>query len=349
MGPVCHIAEMLRAQKKHVSFHTPGHKRAGADITELSYSDNLLSPAGVIAAAERDTAEILGAARTFFLTDGSTSGVFSMIWAAKRAGVRSLAVPVYSHRSVQNACLALGVSIVPVPQQTRAGLPLPPREEEIGAALSRADALLLTSPDYYGYFPPLEGARALCKAREKPLIIDGAHGAHLHFSRMHAGKFADMWVDGAHKSLPALTQGAAVSAASAAWAERLAEGVRIFRTTSPSYPILASVEYAFKYPRNLKTEGLAEALKGRLGAVSNDDWSKIVVPFGARADEAQRALEARGIYPEFNDGNYILFYLSPCTKESELKKLERTLRGIPRGPVAEDAPAGRIPIYSEKA
>ena len=49
----CHIADMLAAQRRrHISFHTPGHKKRGADITELSYSDNLSAPAGVIAAAQ---------------------------------------------------------------------------------------------------------------------------------------------------------------------------------------------------------------------------------------------------------------------------------------------------------
>ena len=43
---VCHIARMLRAQKRHISFHTPGHKRFGADITELDYSDDLSDPTG---------------------------------------------------------------------------------------------------------------------------------------------------------------------------------------------------------------------------------------------------------------------------------------------------------------
>ena len=48
----------------------PGHKARGdfkakfrtadTDVTELSYSDNLLSPSGVIAAAQKDIAEILG-------------------------------------------------------------------------------------------------------------------------------------------------------------------------------------------------------------------------------------------------------------------------------------------------
>ena len=82
----CHIYKMLSAaaKRKHVSFHTPGHKRGAWDITELSFSDNLSCPRGSIAEAQRDIARILGAKQSFILTDGSTSGVMSMAYAAKK-------------------------------------------------------------------------------------------------------------------------------------------------------------------------------------------------------------------------------------------------------------------------
>ena len=341
-----YIQEMLSRQGKHISFHTPGHKRPGLDITELSYSDNLLFPTGVIKAAEEDCADILGAHKSYFLTDGSTCGIFSMLYALKEAGCKKIAVPTHSHRSVENACGVLGLDMVPIKQVITRGIPAQPEEGEMAAALDRADALLLTSPDYYGYFAPLEAARRLCDKLKKPLIIDGAHGSHLHGTPMHAGEFADMWVDGLHKSLPALTQGAVVSAKSENWAEHLGHGVRIFRTTSPSYLILSSIEMAVKYPRNEKIEVLAEEFKRDVGALKNDDWTKIVIPFGAKATKAQAELERRGIYPEFNDGNYLLFYLSPCTRAAHLKKLKRVLKALPRDMVGGNAAEGHIPIYN---
>ncbi len=344
-----HIAEMLSKKRgRHISFHTPGHKRAGGDITELSYSDNLYSPHGAIARAEEDIARLSGAARSFLLTDGSTSGVFSMIYCLKAAGGSALALPAFSHPSAWHACEVMGLKTVPIPQKSAYGLPLPPSEEEVARALGRADALLLTSPDYYGFFPDLAGAKALCTAAGKPLLIDGAHGGHLRFEpALYAGSYADLWVDGVHKSLPAFTQGAVVSAKAENWARLLAEGVRRFRTTSPSYPIMASVEYAVKYPRNLKIEAAAERFKQAHCCAANPDWTKLLVPFGARGEEAQRNLEAHGVYPEFNDGNYLMFYLSPCTKAGELKLLGRLLDRLPRGEVAPSAPVGAIPIYSE--
>ena len=333
----CRIARMLRAQKKHISFHTPGHKRAGADITELSYSDNLLSPTGVLAQTEREIADILGADASFLLTDGSTCGIFSMLYALRRAGGRSVAVPAYAHRSVFNACEVLGLNAVAVEQSVARGIPAQLSAKQMADALERADALLVTSPDYYGYFPDLAAARKLCDGAGKPLIADGAHGSHLKGTPRYAGLYADMWVDGAHKSLPALTQGAVVSARGA-WASRLAEGVRVFRTTSPSYPIMASVEYAVRFPRNRAIESAAEEAKRALGALDNEDWSKIVLPFGTASAQAEAYFEAHRIYCEFDDGNYLMFYLSPASKRRELKKLVRLAARLPRGEIADSPP-----------
>ena len=136
----------------------------------------------------------------------------------------------------------------------------------------------------------------------------------------------------------AMTQGAAVFAGDKFWAEKLASAVVRCRTTSPSYPILASVEYAYKYPRNFPLEKAANALKRELRAEDNADWTKLLVPFGTECARAEAFLEARGVYPEFNDGNFLMFYLSPCTKLRELKRLERLLKKLPRGEVRIPAP-----------
>ncbi len=323
---------MLKGQGKHLSFHTPGHKEKGEDITELSYSDNLSSPRGAIALAEQEIAQILGAERSYILTDGSTAGVYAMLFALARSGVKKIAFSARSHPSVLRGCELAGLQPILIFTNTAEGIPLQPSAEQAEEGLKEADALLLTSPDYYGNFPDLEGMKALCACAKKPLVIDGAHGAHLHFGALHAGKFACMWVDGAHKSLPANTQGAVVSA-NGEWARRLGEAVSYFRTSSPSYPIMASVEYAVKYPRNERLEAYSEAFKERVGAVKNADWSKILVGFGRECDGAQAALEKRGIYPEFNDGNYLMFYLSPATKIRWLRRLEGALKHLPRGEI----------------
>ena len=344
------IANMLRGQKRHISFHTPGHKRNGADITELSYSDNLFSPHAVIKDAEEEVARRLGAYRTFFLTDGSTSGVHAILYALKKHGAERVALSPYSHPSVLGGCALLGLTPVLFEVERIGGIPKQPGREQMETALQNADAMLLTSPDYYGFFPDLAFAKELCEREKKPLVIDGAHGAHLHFEARYAGNFACMWVDGAHKSLPALTQGAAVSCKSKEFAPFLEEGVRLFHTSSPSYPILASVEEAFLYPRNEQMEALAQDFKRSVGAVENEDWTKLLICYGQNANSVGRFLEGHGVYPEFNDGNYILFYLSPCTKAGDLKRLQKLLKQCP-APLAqsEEAEASQLQAIDEDA
>ena len=117
----CKIYQMLRAHacENHISFHTPGHKVGEWDITELSFSDNLSCPRGCIAEAGRDIATILGATKSFILTDGSTAGVLSMLQAAKSLGVKTIAVCEASHKSVFNGCMVLGLTPLVYPCEYR--------------------------------------------------------------------------------------------------------------------------------------------------------------------------------------------------------------------------------------
>ncbi len=322
------------AKKPHLSFHTPGHKRGKWDLTELSYTDNLSAPAGCIREAEEDIARILGAKKSFILTDGSTCGVFSALYAAKALGVKKIALSASSHKSLFHGCELLGLTPLVFESRTdERGIPLPPDllylQAGFAAGLKAADALFLTSPDYYGNIPDLAAFRSFCEAQGKLLLIDGAHGGHLHFDRRHAGSYADIWIDGVHKSLPALTQGAVVSAKSEKCAAALQAGVERFRTTSPSYPVMASVEYAVKYPENPTLEGWVRAFANTCErAVLNEDWTKLCILFGENAFIAHAALENKGIYPEFCDGNIVEFYLSPATKTRHFRKLKRVLAGI---------------------
>ena len=318
----CHILGMLEAHasEKHLSFHTPGHKIAGYDITELSYSDNLSCPSGVILQAEKDVATILGAEASFLLTDGSTAGVLSMLYALKLRGCQKIAAPVLSHKSFYNGCALLQLTPVVFETPTKA-LPLPLFARDVEEALSEADALFLTSPDYYGNVADLQGIRALCALQGKPFIVDGAHGGHLHYNKeLYAGAYADMWVDGVHKSLPAFTQGAVVSA-SKGFASELKTAVDTFRTTSPSYPIMASVEYAVKYPRNDGLERLVNAVKQSNGCFyQNADYTKLCV-FAKDGFALERLAQQQGIYPEFSQENLVCFYLSPAQEEEEVEQL----------------------------
>ena len=336
------------------SFHIPGHKARGdfkakfrtadTDVTELSYSDNLLSPSGVIAAAQKDIAEILGAVKSYITTDGSSSGVYSLLYAASKRG-NKIIVFRNSHQSVWGACRLFGLEPLIVQGAEKEGVLMPPDSETIEKLISKAAniaGILATSPDYYGNIAPLEKYAEAARRYNRLLLVDEAHGAHLAFGdrKGYAGSYADAWVDGAHKTLPTLTQGATVNVNNEELIPLIEEALSMFRTTSPSYPIMASVEYGVKYLANnaSRVQRARSAVKDFernadevLPVLRNDDWTKLLIDFkqlGVSPEAVALRLEKKGIYPELTDGRYMLFYLSPMTEAADLNALYKALSAI---------------------
>ena len=145
----------------------PGHKGRGdfkakfpvanLDVTELSYTDDLFCPKGVIARAQEDIAKILGAKKSRILTDGSSCGVLSMIYAISSYGTK-LIVPRGSNQSVWNACRLFNLEPVIVQGEYRDGVLLPPPPEMIEKIISNdltVAGMVISSPDYYGNIAPL--------------------------------------------------------------------------------------------------------------------------------------------------------------------------------------------------
>ena len=340
--------------KKHAkdlkAFHMPGHKAHGdfkskfpsavLDVTELSWSDNLHCPDGVIEAAQTEIAEILGAGKSYITTDGSSSGVLAMAYCASKRG-NKIIVFRKSHQSVWNACKLFGLEPLIVQGKEREGVLQPPDAEIIEKLMSNdanISAVLVTSPDYYGNIAPLARYSDIVKKYNRLLLVDGAHGAHLAFGDRngYAGLYADMWVDGAHKTLPTLTQGAIVNVNNEEIIPLAEEALSLFRTTSPSYPIMASAEYGVKYLANntknlYAAKAAVEEFKNGehdLSFYRSDDWTKLLIdfkPFNVSPDKVSAILEKKGLYPEFSDGRYILFYLSPSTDAADLLLLKKRL------------------------
>jgi len=266
-------------EKKPIRFHMPGHKadkkfnklfrQAQIDITELAFSDNLDNSSGIIEKAEDDIAEILGAKKSFMLTDGSSSGIYSMLKAVKPLGSKII-ICRNSHRSVYNACEILGLEPYVLNHNYKHGIVLPPSLEEIETLLQRDSEIigvLLTSPDYFGNVCNLDKIRTVIKQYNKVLLVDGAHGSHLKFiddEKLYAGYYADIWVDGLHKTMPCLTQGALLSTSDDRFIEPLKDAVKYFRTTSPSYPIMASIEYSVKFMNEIENKEYFKVLLDRI-------------------------------------------------------------------------------------
>lgn len=256
------------AKKSPVSFHVPGHKGnveflgTGVslfgevlryDLTELPGLDNLHSPTGAIRDAQRLAARAYGADYTYFLVNGSTVGLLASMLSAARPG-DTVMVDRGCHSSVFSA-LVLGrlkPVYLPRPVDPATGIPLAISPEEVERCLKKArrvKAVVITSPTYYGICSDVKAIAGMAHEKGALLIVDEAHGAHFKFcdglpeSALDGG--ADLVVQSAHKTLPAMTQGSWLHVkGSGVDRERLEWMLGMLQTTSPSYIIMASLDSA---------------------------------------------------------------------------------------------------------
>ena len=271
------------ASSGRVSFHMPGHSDAKGfpdwfaaaalhlDTTELPETDDLNHPTGPAKQAMDLAALAFGAGLTRFITCGATCGILAMVAATCPRG-STILLQRTCHRSVLSAVALLGLRPIflpapPLPERTStapptapiAAAPLPPATADAVARTLTSDpsirAVLLTSPDYYGTASDLAPIARIVHAHGALLLVDEAHGAHFAFapgllppSAMASG--ADIAVQSAHKTLPALTQAALLHVSASALAAarvdttRIEEALRTFQTSSPSFLIAASLDFA---------------------------------------------------------------------------------------------------------
>ena len=245
-------------------FHMPGHKRNPPredglpwrlDITEIDGFDDLHHPVGILQAGMERAARLWGSRRAFFLVGGSTCGILAAIRAVAPEGSRVLTAR-NCHRSVFHGielCRLRPVYLTP-PVDRSSGIwgSLSPRQVE--EALDRDPQIalvILTSPTYEGVLSDVGAIAALCHRRGIPLLVDEAHGAHLGVSSafgpgaVAAG--ADLVVQSLHKTLPSLTQTALLHLQGELVAEEeVARQLSIFQSSSPSYPLMASIDQCIR-------------------------------------------------------------------------------------------------------
>ena len=304
----------IEKNAKKVRFHTPGHSGTAADfgkydVTELSYSDNLLHPQGDIAALEQKIASAYRAEVCFISTQGATTSIWEAIFATKDDGDFLLIGPV--HSSVYNAMRAFSLRAYHVGEFTD--------ETVIPPSVKTA---IMTSPDYFGNCLPLQ---KICERLHKKgiaVICDAAHGSHFAFSSRFpspAHFFADLTVYSVHKTLPVAT-GGSVLLTTRRWAARCALARKTLHGTSPSYVTLCSIERAFENPERypdlyekvfFHVEQFAKKLKAPFSIRPVDDKTRLVLTSPFLAEEVASTLEKEGFVPEMSIENKVVFIVTP--------------------------------------
>jgi arginine/lysine/ornithine decarboxylase len=246
--------------------HMPGHKRnlestplKGAfrcDITEIDGYDNLHDEKGIILEAEKRANSLYGADESFFLVNGSTSGVLSAVSAAVKEGGTILASR-GSHRSFYHAAYLRRLRIRYLPARTIGGLGVfdETRAEDVKIALdeSKEDigAVFITSPTYEGKCSDVKKIAQICHDRGVLLIVDAAHGAHFGMGKgvpeSAVAQGADIVINSLHKTLPSMTQTGLIHIkGSLADRDLLKRFLRIYQSSSPSYVLMASIDLCIR-------------------------------------------------------------------------------------------------------
>lgn len=260
------------AKKDSVNFHMPGHKNRGdnmpwlkeaikLDTTETYGADNLLNPDTIIKESLRNIAEIFGAKRSLFSVNGTTGSIYMAQSVACDPG-DTLLVQRDSHKSVYNGAILNRLELDFVYPKYHAGKNIvmdidPEAIEKKLKENPKIKAVMVVYPNYFGITSDLARIADIVHAHNAVLIVDEAHGSHMHFSdRLPPSALscgADIVLQSTHKTLPSITQTSLIHLGSDRVDRyRLKRAHSLFQTTSPSYLFMTSIENAVMYMNSNK-------------------------------------------------------------------------------------------------
>ena len=266
------LAEALNAQRinRLAHFDVPAHKGGRMnpelpeyfgklcmelDVNSMKPLDNLGHPVSVIKDAQCLAAELFGADDAFFMVNGTTSAVQTMIWAATNRGDKII-LPRNVHRSAINALVVNGA--VPVyinpGRDKRLGIPLGMSVADVKKAIAAnpdAKAILVNNPTYYGICSNLVEIVKVAHEAGMLVLADEAHGTHFYFheelpvSAMAAG--ADMAAASMHKTGGSLTQSSVLLTRKPVNPDYVRQVITLTQSTSANYLLLSSLDLARRY------------------------------------------------------------------------------------------------------
>ncbi len=324
------------------------------DITEVDPLDNLHAPEGIIKEAQELLAKTYDVRKAYFVVNGSTAGNLASIFDAFNEDDEIL-VERNCHKSVYNGIILRKLKvkyIEPVVYEDK-GLFLPPTEKEIYKAINKcknAKGIILTYPNYFGIGYDIVETLKDLKDRGLKIIIDGAHGAHYGLTEKlpkSIVKYADYIVLSAHKTLPSLTQGSYLLINNDTNVDFY---LKAFMTTSPSYLIMSSLDYARYYLENYGKEDYDKlidlAIKwsikinnlNKVRVLSKEDLPRgydldlsryiLILKKGYSGHKLLNYLRSLNIQCEMSFSGGVVLILSPFNLEKDFEKIYNSLKSL---------------------
>ena len=336
------LVNLLREKNRKLLFTTPSHSQKffifhkfkqfyKYDISETDAYD----PQSALEKAQNNAAKIYGTKQTCFLTNGSTSGIIASVLACTQKGDKVL-IWNNAHPSHLNAVKLAGCEPVYYELPIIKEWGVPDRTTPDLIDIKGIKAVIVTSPTYEGIVSDIKALKEICKKNNAYLIVDEAHGALYPFSDKlpeSAVKIADFTIQSLHKTAGGLNPTALLHVNCGLNADR---ALSMINTTSPSYPLLASIEANINFLNSKrgrkKLDNLIECIKTLKNSVSNvdfggDDITKILI----KKDGMTGYELSEKLYEDFNIEDEKTNKISTmllCGIGTDEKKLERLFRAM---------------------
>ena len=377
-------------------FHTPGHKQgkgldselkellqdfASADVSLMGDElDDPFAPSSCIAKSQQLLAELYGAEDSYFSAIGTTGALQILMLASLKEGDKVL-LPRNAHRSIFGGLVLTGANPVLLQPEwdSEWGISHGISAETLNTALAEhpdAKVLILISPTYYGTTGDLKQLIAMAHERNLTVLVDEAHGPHLSFFTSNLSTALQSGADGiaqsAHKLLGAFT--------GASWLhlsgdrinrERIRQAFLVLQTSSPNYPLLASLdgarrqmgvrgkelwEIAARQANEIRRE--INNIEGLTCLTESDapfgklDPCKLTVgvqKLGLTGIEAGEWLRwQENIQPELVDEQNVLFIWTYADGEPEKEALLSGLRRLAQSHLKKTKPINQVALLGNK-
>ena len=336
--------KLIRSSFKNILFTTPSHaqkfflfkKFRHVYKYDVSETDTH-SPQEMLCEAESNASKIYGTKQTKFLTNGSSSGIIGAVLSCVNKGDKVL-VWRNAHRCHHNAIKLAGA--IPVYYD----LPL----NEFGVTTSFTNpekyldksikAIIVTSPTYEGYVSDIKNIKSVCEKFGTYLIVDEAHGALYPFSEelpQTAIPYADFTVQSLHKTAGGLNPTALLHVNC-----DIELKLDMITTTSPSYPLLMTIENNINYLASKRGKKEINKLINNLKELrkdltdyqfGSDDITKILIKKeGLTGYKLSEKLYELGIEDEKTNEVSTMLLTGIGTKKDKLEKLKFALKKISR-------------------
>ncbi|WP_445509390.1 aminotransferase class I/II-fold pyridoxal phosphate-dependent enzyme [Rossellomorea marisflavi] len=370
---------MNHRKKNPVQFHIPGHKKGAGmdpefkefigenalsiDLINIAPLDDLHQPKGMIKEAQDLAAEAFGADHTFFSVQGTSGAIMTMVMSVCGPGDKII-VPRNVHKSVMSAIVFSGATPVFIHPDIDENLGISHgiTTDAVARALEQnpdAKGVLVINPTYFGISADLKKIVEIAHSYDVPVLVDEAHGVHIHFhddlplSAMQAG--ADLAATSVHKLGGSMTQSSVLNMKNGLVSPKRVQTIlSMLTTTSTSYLLLASLDVARK---RLATEGhelisrtieLAGRMRDQINGIEglycvgkeilgtkatfDYDPTKLIISvkdLGISGFDAEKWLrESHNIEVELSDLYNILCIITPGDTEEDASTLVSALKEL---------------------